>query len=689
MAFTVVGKGPVANLIDLWTDYCDRRGLTPEMLAPMKGELLSQEQLYKTDYGFGTTLYGMKSIGAIGGFLYPTGPDGEVQVRLIFDPHFVGQEVNRPGETAKPVKSGKYRNPPSQPQPLYVPPHLSDWGTTEYDLLIVEGALNAVRLAAAGYHAVAIMGVNNYRIFNKHSEIIPLLVKFIQGKHAKRIIYIPDSDTGETKPQLAHAVNTFCLDMMKLRPGRQDTILICRPPQNPDGSKNGADDYLNAKGIDEFNRMLREDSVKFEDNKYLQIQKEAVTRYIYNETTDEYWDEKLRLFIKVSHLNNHLKGYGLVEDILAPKAKPIFYSNDRLRNAPSLRVAEGLKFRPDLEDSWFSETDEVGVKWYINRHSPADVPKAVKGDLSLFHKMMASLCRNTPSAIAKVMTVLARHAQFPGRTPKYAILFVGDRGSGKSNMARCIGLALSRRFTDAKVDPTNQFNDHWRGFACKEWAEFDARMDIEWLKDLITSVLYEVNGKNKTIYTDHNNTLNIFTCNDLRAKVEEGDRRFIICGDAKKDDKDLGLAFEAAVRDGMLPNHLRYHLLYEIDCGDYDRIDVRTEMTDEVVNASKSYRSTVNDLVQGELAEEALPEMELVTNDLLSSLVLKHDVKLIPFVKEFSRFYQVPMKEVVKLNGRSIKFRAFRNFEKWSKEASTEEYRKQFVLIEAFMKKKY
>jgi hypothetical protein len=689
MAFTVVGKGPVANLIDLWTDYCDRRGLTPEMLAPMKGELLSQEQLYKTDYGFGTTLYGMKSIGAIGGFLYPTGPDGEVQVRLIFDPHFVGQEVSRPGETAKPVKSGKYRNPPSQPQPLYVPPHLSDWGTTEYDLLIVEGALNAVRLAASGYHAVAIMGVNNYRIFNKHSEIIPLLVKFIQGKNAKRIIYIPDSDTGESKPQLAHAVNTFCLDMMKLRPGRQDTILICRPPQNPDGSKNGADDYLNAKGIDEFNRMLREDSVKFEDNKYLQIQKEAVTRYIYNETTDEYWDEKLRLFIKVSHLNNHLKGYGLVEDILAPKAKPIFYSNDRLRNAPSLRVAEGLKFRPDLEDSWFSEIDEVGSRYFINRHSPADVPKAVKGDITLFHKMMASLCRNSPSSIQKNLVIMAKHAQEPGLTPKYALLFTGDKGAGKSNMAECIGKALSKRYHSARVKPDVDFNDHWRGFACKEWAEFDSSMDPEWLKDLITSETYEVNGKNKSIYVDHNHTLNVFTCNDLRSKIQEGDRRFVISGYAKADDKELGLAFEEAVKSGMLPNYLRYYLLYEVDCSDYDRIDVRTEMTDEVINASKSYKSTVKDEVLEDLIDRAPPEMELVTNDLLSQEIAKYDVKLISFVKEFSRDFPPTFKTVVNVGAKSVKFRSFRNHEKWAKEGSTEEYRKQFVLIEKMLGRKY
>jgi energy-coupling factor transporter ATP-binding protein EcfA2 len=679
MTLKSVSFAPVAP-IDLWNEYRASRGLTDEVLAPLNGSLLTIEQACKV---VGQGLYGFKADGAVGAYVYPIAKDA-YQARVLYRPE---PEIPGVTEQTKPRKRTKYYIAKGSANPLAIPPHVTDWyADTKYNLLLVEGMLNAVRLASEGLHAVAITGVNNYRTGPKGTPIIPELKRLIQSKQAERVTILFDSDTNdpETKQALWNAIHTIAQEFMRLRSDRRDTIYICRPPAQPDGEKNGPDDYLHQVGLDEFNKLLREQSAKYADHPYLQVEGAALARFIFEEWSGTVFDTKLRISTKMSHFNSMLATYGAVEDITANRPTRILYSDKRFL-AAGPRIAQGSKYQPDVDDIFFPDETEEPPRYYINTFQPEDVPKAIKGDVSIAYRMMESICRNTPSAVQKLMTIAAKHAQFPALLPKYGVLMTGQQGSGKSTLSRLIGLALSKRYNSDKVNLGIDFNKEWRGFACKEWPEFDKGMDEEWLKDLITGDSYLVSVKYGTNYREKNHTLNIFTCNGLQAKIQEGDRRFLVCGDAKSDDKKLGLEFEAWV-NGMGPNHFRYHLLNDIDCSVYDLLDVWTEMKDAVIEASKSYKATVKDYVIEEC--EQIEGLECIPNVVLQSLLDVHRVNAISFNKEFGQTFVKPAREMVKVDGFPHRFRAFKNHEYWRKEDNTEEYVKQFRLAQKLLASK-
>lgn len=678
----VVSFQPPPPPLLLWLEYCADRGLTPEVLAPMKGELLTLDHASKI---MGTGIFGFKKLGAVGAFVFQLAP-GEYQARILYGPP---PDVAPVGAVAKDLKQTKYWRPKYSTNVLYVPPHLTDWYKPDvrYNLLIVEGALNAVRLAAQGYHAVAITGVYNHHVGGKSSPIIPELRNFVQSVQAERITILFDSDTGDpdSNPQLWVGLNSLAQDLLKMRPERRDTLYICRPPPRVNGEKNGPDDYLHSAGLDAFNELLHDRSEQYSDHPFYRVEAEAVRRFIAEESTGTVFDTKIRRSVNEQHANLNLTVYGKVMDITSLSNRPVVgpYTVKHLMAAPGLRRAQGKRYQPDTDDQFFLDDTEIPPRYYVNLFQPEDLPTPIKGDVSMFYKMLNSICRHTPTAVEKFMTIAAKHAQYPALVPKYAILMTGQQGSGKSLMAKCVGLALAKKFNSARVDLRLSYNSEWRGFACKEWPEFDRGMDVEWAKDLITGETYLVSTKYGQNYEDRNHTLNIFTCNGLKATIQEGDRRFLVCGEAKADDKILGLQFEAWV-NGTGPQHLRWHLLNEVDCSGYDLLDVWTEMKASVIEASKSYRSTACDFVLEDLAD--IEGLECIPNKFLQILVDVHKIPLNEFNKEFGQVFIKPAKPIIKINGVAERFRAFKNHEKWMKEEDTEEYRKQYALAEEIMK---
>ena len=134
----------------------------------------------------------------------------------------------------------------------------------------------------------------------------------------------------------------------------------------------------------------------------------------------------------------------------------------------------------------------------------------------------------------------------------------------------------------------------------------------------------------------------------------------------------------------MGPNHFRYHLLNDIDCSTYDLLDVWTEMKDAVIEASKSFRSTVCDHVLDDLRQ--IEGLTCVPNVTLQFLLDAHKVPVISFLKEFRQVFIKPKKETVKIDGAVYRFSAFGDHEKWFKEEDTDEYRKQFKLSQQVLK---
>ena len=662
------------SLIELWTSYTAQRGLTLQGLSP-PGQLLDRDNAARL---IGKHLYGQAPLGA---FVFPANGSPtcpHLNSRLIYAPT-PDLQVTRPGhELSDKVKRPKYLGQAGAPSYLFTPPTLTDWDspTNLYDLAIVEGPLVAQRLAESGIRAVGLNGVWNFRVGKKNSPIFPDLKQLTQAANVRSITIFADSDVAD-RPELQAAVNTLALELTKLRPDRIDTLYTCFPPTTQTGDKQGPDDLLQSQGLDEFLRLLRDQRRKWDDHPYLQIERKWVDRVIFNEHSGNFFDCRIRKEVPRDHINMNMAPGSRVTDLQSTKGKVISYKTDQYLISPAARIAQGIRFQPDDENEYFKGTDG---NHYINKARPEDFPVPLKGSIAIFMEMLDSLCRDSPSAKQKILTIAAQHAQFPAFAPiKHALLFTGEQRAGKSTMAKCIGLSLSKRFSSARIDLTDKFNSHWRGFAAREWAELDKHMDGEWLKDLITSATYTVREMRVNPYDENNYTLNIFTANGMESKLQEGDERFIVAGYAKRDNQRLGLEFERWT-DGPGPQYLRHHLLYEVDCSPYTTMGAWTELREEVINASKSYRMSVKDEIMYQI--ESIPGLECIPSGILEHLLAPHKVSTISFIKSNAQHFVKPMIEKIKINGVPVRFRAALNHDKWKQEDDSEAYRKQFDLAQ-------
>ena len=72
--------------------------------------------------------------------------------------------------------------------------------------------------------------------------------------------------------------------------------------------------------------------------------------------------------------------------------------------------------------------------------------------------------------------------------------------------------------------------------------------------------------------------------------------------------------------------------------------------------------------------------LECVPNDVIAAKLVPHRVNLISFIKENGHYFVKPAREMVKINGSVMRFRAFKNLDKWRKETDPMAYREQFEL---------
>lgn len=667
MSFKVVGAG-FKPAIQYWIDYIQSRGLTPQTLQTASILFMDAASLAKH---YGNWVLMDSPVGAA---VIPANGDPSCEYRkfrFFFEPSAI------PSATQK--KPAKYKGMANAAMQLYVPPLITDWYTAEYDLIIVEGELNALRLAQDGFHAVGISGVHNYRIGDKSSPILPALKSLAQAKNVKSLIVSHDSDADE-RPDLKVGLNRLCAELAKFRMGRQAEVFICLPKGREDGAKNGMDDYLQSKGIDEVNRLFREEKKAWDDHPYIQQEMKWAARIIYNRASGLYYDNEIRKEVQVAHVNQNMAPGSEVPDPFRAN-RPVIYRADNYLRSPAARIADGTRYNPGTEDQFY--TDPRDNRQYINLFHPDDVPKPIKGDVSIFYEVLKNLCPNEPMAERKILTVAAKHVQSPTINPLYGIILVGEHGAGKTLLAQAIGNSISKRYHCARVNLADTFTASWRGYACKEWPEFDKNMDAEWLKDLITAKTVEVRAPYQQPYSIDNFTLNIFTANQMKAVIQDGDRRMIISGWGKRMPAKLGADFHDWV-NGPGPSYLRHHFLYEVSALEYEAMGSFTESREAVIEASKSYKMSVKDLIEEELS--MVEGLECVPNSMLNSLLDAYKVNLISFNKEFAQFFIKPAKEVVKIDGHPTKFRAFKNHEKWRVEADLEQYRIQYRLAEQLVK---
>jgi hypothetical protein len=169
-------------------------------------------------------------------------PYGEGFERVKLFPAFregVGREV-------------KYLQPSGSPVRAYFPSGVQEiLADQSRSLCITEGEKKALALAQAGFPTVGLGGIWNFRTKDLPNDtLIPDLEAITWA--GRIVCLVPDSDAWSNEHVL-HAVYRFA----RLLEARGATVLVVKLPAGPDGGKQGADDYLVAKGPEAF-RCLQE-----------------------------------------------------------------------------------------------------------------------------------------------------------------------------------------------------------------------------------------------------------------------------------------------------------------------------------------------------------------------------------------------------------------------------------------------
>ncbi len=148
-------------------------------------------------------------------------------------------------------KEQKFGQPHGSPVRLYVPAGVRETLTDpERSIYVIEGEIKALALTQAGFPAVALGGVWNFRTKDLPEDALISDLEALTWTN--RIVYlVPDSDAW-VKEQVRQAVYRFA----RLLEARGARVLILKLPTLTGQATTGADDFLVAKSPAAFRRLV-------------------------------------------------------------------------------------------------------------------------------------------------------------------------------------------------------------------------------------------------------------------------------------------------------------------------------------------------------------------------------------------------------------------------------------------------
>lgn len=210
-----------------------KSGLTPEdfRVEPLRSEAELRERL-------GFTQVGDVRLLDVGGYWlpYPNAPD------------FYRLKLREPIK----MDSGtmRYLSRKGGGNHAYIPHRVQtalESGDPNEPIFITEGEKKAAKATLDGFPCVALAGVWCFK--DKHTDFLPEL-----GAHeweGRRVYIVYDSDASE-KPHVREAESRLAKELS----GRGAEVYVVRVPGEPDGSKNGLDDFLCRHGAENFRKLV-------------------------------------------------------------------------------------------------------------------------------------------------------------------------------------------------------------------------------------------------------------------------------------------------------------------------------------------------------------------------------------------------------------------------------------------------
>ena len=177
-------------------------------------------------------------------------PDGTTSLVIPYDEAFARVRLFPPIPTAD-GRTQKYGQPAGTPPRLYVPPRVAAvLADPDRELYVTEGELKALALTQAGFPAVALGGVDCYRSRDLPEDgLLPELEAVAWAGRVALLVFDADAWTNE---QVLRALFRFG----RLLEARRARALLVKLPALPNVEKTGVDDFLVARGLEAFRRLV-------------------------------------------------------------------------------------------------------------------------------------------------------------------------------------------------------------------------------------------------------------------------------------------------------------------------------------------------------------------------------------------------------------------------------------------------
>lgn len=420
------------------------------------------------------------------------------------------------------AKAIRYVQPRGSVNEIYLPP-FADWDAVSADvetpIVITEGELKAACATKLGpYPTIGLGGVWVFRSSAQHQHLLPQFAQFLWKDRTVYIAY--DSDAG-TNPMVVSAENSLARELMLL--GAHVYIVRLAPGAN--GAKAGLDDYLIARGVDAYTKLLA-DAVEWRAAQELFKLNEEVV-YVADPGVVMRLDTLQRMTPRafVDHAyapriyyEEQVKEDGktkLVERS-APKEWlkwPMRYSASRVTYAPG---AERMTRRGELN---------VWPGW-------GTVPK--RGDVTPWKELLDYLFAGEKEARRWFEQWCACPIQQPGVKMYSASVIWGlKHGTGKSLVGYSLFRVYGRNATEIKDEqlhsPYNEWAENKQFIMGDEITGGDKRSVADRMKSMITQRELRLNPKYVPSYTVPDCINYYFTSNHPDSFfLEDDDRRFFV-----------------------------------------------------------------------------------------------------------------------------------------------------------------
>ncbi len=438
-----------------------------------------------------------------------------------------------------------------------------DWDSIRRDtkakIIITEGEKKSLKLGLAGYTPIGLGGVWN---FTQNKRFLDVLDDIDWYGRTVNICF--DSDAA-SNPKIKHAIAVLVTELSQKRGALVHNVVI---PEEEDGSKMGADDYIVKYGTPAFDKLV-------EDTFHTDAQDLAVLKM----NTKVAWidDDKSLVDLATGKAISPqiFKEGNIFSSVtymaLNAKLEPVkkYMAPTWLKHPNALRLAR-REFRPETLDDMVNVDGEV----VYNRFKGLDPVKGpVTPGLKLIDYIFSG--EDEPQILIKFfLDLLAWKVRNLDKLPGIQVMLVGGQGSGKSTLTDLVRAVFHPYSENLQAEDVSDDKNNWIETALfAVMAETEEKVQKAWASK-IKALITDDRTRSREMFVGRKEVQNycffMSSSNDLGSSAKEKDdrRSLIIRTPATHPD---GRKFYGPIKDWIRDGGGKFflHYLLERDLGDW------------------------------------------------------------------------------------------------------------------------